>query len=178
MNPYSIIEKYYTKGSLIYNILVTHSEQVKNKALDVFPKHPELSVDKKFIAEAALLHDIGIFLCNAPEIYCFGKYDYIAHGYLGGEILFEEGLPKHALVCERHTGTGISLESIIRQNLPLPQRDMQPQSPEEKLICYADKFFSKTALSREKSPDEIREQLLKFGQIAVDRFDELHQLFG
>ncbi|MDR0371754.1 MAG: phosphohydrolase [Prevotellaceae bacterium] len=178
MNPYSIIEKYYTKGDPLYNILVTHGEQVKYKALDVLEKHPGLSVDENFVAEAALLHDIGIFLCNAPGICCFGKYDYIAHGYLGAEILLKEGMPKHALVCERHTGTGICRESIVRQNLPLPKRNMLPISYEEKIVCYADKFFSKTNISKQKSPDEIKIQLLKFGQIAVDRFDELHQLFG
>jgi uncharacterized protein len=56
--------------------------------------HPEMNLDERFIQEAALLHDIGIFLTNAPKIHCFGDYPYICHGYLGAEILRKEGLDK------------------------------------------------------------------------------------
>jgi len=51
--------------------------------------------------------------------------------------MISEGYPKHGLVCERHTGTGITLEMIIKNNLPLPHRDMVPVSMEENnhLFC-------------------------------------------
>ena len=62
-----------------------------------------------------------------------------------------EGYPRHALVCERHTGAGLSLEDIIAQNLPVPHRDMLPVSMEEQVVCFADKFYSKTHLEREKA---------------------------
>jgi len=62
---------------------------------------------------------------------------------LGAEILKKEGLEKHALVCERHIGVGITLRDIKENNLPLPKRDMIPISIEEEIICLADKFFSK-----------------------------------
>ena len=36
-------------------------------------------------------------------------------------------------------------EEIISQHLPIsPPRDLLPESVEEKLVCYADKFFSKS----------------------------------
>ena len=66
----------------------------------------------------------------------------------------KEGFPRHALVCERHTGAGISLQSIIDQQLPVPHRDMVPVSLEEQVICFADKFFSKTHLDKEKSVEK------------------------
>ena len=44
--------------------------------------HPELSLDKDFLYEAAMLHDIGIFLTDAAGIHCFGDKLYICHGYL------------------------------------------------------------------------------------------------
>ena len=97
---------------------MSHAVDVTNKALSVVVKHPELAVDVRFIEEAAMLHDIGVFLTRAPHIACEGKYPYICHGYLGSELLAEEGYPKHGLVCERHTGTGLSLESIISRRLP------------------------------------------------------------
>ena len=83
MNPYDIIEKYYTPGSDLYNILVKHSEAVRDKALTLARKHPELNLDLDFIAEAAMLHDIVILETDAPGIKCFGTHRYIEHGYLG-----------------------------------------------------------------------------------------------
>jgi uncharacterized protein len=178
MNPLEIIEKYYIKNSDLYNLLIQHSEQVKNKALDVIGKHPELNADRQFVAEAAMLHDIGIFLCCAPDIFCTGSHRYIEHGYLGAELLEHEGLPLHALVAERHTGTGITLSEIIERKLPVPQRDMQPLSAEEQIVCYADKFFSKSHPERELTPDEIRKNLVKFGADNVEIFNLWHEKFS
>ena len=59
-------------------------------------------------------------------------------------LVRSEGYPRHALVCERHTGAGLALEDIIAQNLPVPHRDMLPVSMEEQVVCFADKFYSKT----------------------------------
>ena len=83
----------------------------------------------------------------------------------------EEGYPRHALVCERHTGAGLSLEQILAQNLPIPHREMMPISLEEQVVCFADKFFSKTHLDREKSVEKARKSLAKYGEEGVKRFD-------
>ena len=177
MNPYALLEKYYDKESELYRILLTHSEQVRDKALAVADKHPELNADRAFIAEAAMLHDIGIFLTDAPSIFCFGDKEYICHGYLGSEILQREGFLRHALVCERHTGTGLSLEYILANNLPVPHRDMRPVSIEEQIICYADKFFSKTKLNREMTAEKVASKLLKYGDTHALRFLDWHTIF-
>jgi len=177
IDPLLIIEKYYKKGSEIYNMLVDHSTQVKNKALEIADKHPELHLDKQFIAEAAMLHDIGIFMCNAPRIHCTGTHEYIEHGYLGAELLRKEGLFKHALVSERHTGLGISLEMILKNKLPLPHRDFLPISPEEQVICYADKFYSKTRLNETSKLQRIRTDLKKYGESQVLQFNSWNTLF-
>jgi uncharacterized protein len=177
MNPTNIIDKYYLSGSEIHYILLKHSEQVKNKALEIATKHPELNLDIQFVAEAAMVHDIGIFKCNAPRIHCHGLHEYIEHGYLGAEIMLQEGFPRHALVCERHTGVGLSLEMIQKKLLPLPQRDMLPVSYEEQLICYADKFYSKTQLDEEHSLERIRKYLNRYGEEEVLKFNEWHDLF-
>lgn len=177
MNTLSIIEKYYKKGSELYDILVKHSIDVRDKALSIAQNHPELSIDTDFVAEAAMLHDIGIFMTNAPSIKCFGIAPYVCHGYLGREILDREGFPKHALVCERHTGTGISLEEIISKNMPLPHRDMRPISIEEKLVCFADCFFSKTRLGEERSVQKVQHSIAKFGEDSVRQFDKWAAIF-
>lgn len=178
MNPIELIEKYYDRHSRLYTILIDHSKQVCDKALEVAAKHPELKADTRFIEEAAMLHDIGIFLTYAPEIACFGTHKYIEHGYLGAEIVMREGFPRHALVCERHTGLGLSAEQIVVRNLPVPRRDMRPVSLEERIICYADKFFSKSKPAETLQVDKIIKNLQKHDPRAESLFLEWHSAFG
>ena len=166
INPLDIIRKYYTLDSLAGQSLLIHSQLVRDKAQSLAIRHPEMDLDIPFIQEAAMLHDIGIFLTKAPDIGCFGEHPYICHGYLGADLLREEGLPRHALVCERHTGAGISLEMIKKNHLPLPQRDMLP-----------DKFYSKTNLTREKKLGKIRAEMAFYGEETVARFEEWCELF-
>lgn len=177
MKPLNIIQKYYTKGSPLYDTLLTHSRLVKDKAITIALHHPELHPDFDFILEAAMLHDIGIFLTDAPDIACYGDMPYICHGYLGHDILQKEGLPRHALVCERHTGMGLSSENIIKNRLPLPHRDLLPVSIEEQIICFADKFFSKTRPDEEKTVDHVRTALSRYGQEETARFDDYCKRF-
>ena len=177
MEVLSIIEKYYKKDSDLYNTLVYHSADVMNKAISIVITHPELDANLDFIMEASMLHDIGIFMTYAPKIHCYGIAPYICHGYLGAEILEKEGLPDHALVCERHTGTGLSVQEIIDQKLPLPQRDMLPISIEEQIICFADCFFSKTRLGTEKTAEEIIEKFEKTGKGSVSQFQKWCDMF-
>lgn len=176
MEPIKIIKKYYDPYSRAFTILINHSKAVVEKALRIANK---FDVDKQFIYEAAMLHDIGIFMTNTPKFDCYGSYPYIAHGYLGKELLEKEGFPKHALVCERHTGVGITKEEIIKNNLPLPHRDMIPITLEEKIIAYADKFFSKESNGSVKvrSIDEIIRDLSRYGNEKVKIFMEWFEIF-
>lgn len=170
MSPLDIINKYCTNEKQRH-ILLVHSQAVANKALEIARRHPEWLVDEPFVEEASLLHDIGIVRVNAPAIECHGVEPYIKHGVLGAEILRSEGLERHALVCERHTGTGLTLQQIVKQELPLPHCDMQPVSIEEQIICFADKFFSKTRLDVEKTVEQARRSLEKFGEEGLTKFD-------
>ena len=177
MNPIALIEKYYNPDSEVYKILVNHSRSVANKALQIAEMHPEMNLDKPFIEEAAMVHDIGILYCNAPEISCFGTEPYIRHGILGAELMRKEGFPRHALVCERHTGTGIYKEDIRKRSLPLPVQDFYPITLEEQIICFADKFFSKTKLGKEKEIGKIQASLQKYNKDSVLRFNNWCKLF-
>lgn len=171
MDALAIINKYYPEDNELKHILLTHSRSVADKALAIADLHPELALDRTFLEEAALLHDIGVFLTDAPGIHCHGTHAYICHGYLGSQLLLQEGYPKHALVCERHTGVGLSLKGILEQNLPVPHREMVPVSLEEQVICFADKFFSKTHLDQEKSVERALKSLAKFGEEGIARFN-------
>ena len=88
-----------------------------------------------------------------------------------------EGYERHARVCERHTGAGLSLDDIVSQDLPLPHQSFLPETLEEQLICYADKFFSKTRLDREKTVEQAERSLAKFGEAGVIRFRRWVELF-
>ncbi|MBF1511775.1 HDIG domain-containing metalloprotein, partial [Prevotella pallens] len=159
MDYQAIINQYYPEENKLKHILLVHSRSVANKALAIVDQHPELHIDRQFVEEAAMLHDIGIFKCNAPGIQCFGNAPYIQHGRIGAELLRNEGYPQHARVCERHIGAGLTKKEIIEQELPLPQQDFLPETTEEKLICYADKFFSKTHLDIEKTFEQAVKSL-------------------
>ncbi len=177
MNYNLLIDKYYPEDNELRHILINHSQSVARKALQIVSSHPELHLDAQFVEEAAMLHDLGIFRTDAPGIQCFGSEPYICHGRLGAEILRKEGYERHARVCERHTGAGITCKEIIAQGLPLPHQDFLPETLEEKVICYADKFFSKTHLDREKSIEKAEKSLAKFGADGVMRFREWERMF-
>ncbi|MBQ4358095.1 MAG: HDIG domain-containing protein [Paludibacteraceae bacterium] len=177
MDSIKILQKFYRPDTRAYNILLTHSRCVTRKALEMARLHPELHPDLDFISQAAMLHDIGIYLCDAPDIDCHGSEPYIRHGILGAALLRELDLPRHALVCERHTGTGITVSDIRDQHLPLPLRDFSPVSVEEQLICYADKFFSKSRPDYERTPQQVLLSLKKFGSRATERILEWQTRF-
>lgn len=118
-----------------------------------------------------MLHDIGIRWCHAPAIFCEGSEPYIRHGLIGADLLRREGWPRHALVCERHTGTGISRSQIEQQGLPLPaDRSYEPEAMEEQLVCYADKFYSKSHPDRVLTVVDAARSLERFGHEGVERF--------
>jgi uncharacterized protein len=156
MNPYDLIAEFYRPGSRSHRILVRHGEQVAEKALAVARRLARGDLNMGFIAEAALVHDIGVFLTRAPGIGCTGNHPYVCHGYLGRNLLDRKGLRRHARVCERHVGVGISIEEIIARALPLPRRDMRPVTLEEQIIAYADKFYSKGGEAEKRVPEILR----------------------
>jgi uncharacterized protein len=172
IDPDRILRTYYPPGSATYAILVRHGEQVAAKALAAARLMGSEAVDRDFLVEAAMLHDIGIFMTDTPVLGCHGDHPYICHGTLGRELLERHGFPRHALVCERHVGVGLSARDIRQQQLPLPARDMRPKTIEEEIICYADKFYSKNDRREqaERTIPEIVAKLRRYGEPMAQRF--------
>jgi len=167
---FSIIHKYIPPDSFTYPIYLIHCQLVANKALKI-ARHLQLSEESQtFIEAAAMLHDIGIIRTHAPNIYCVGDLPYVCHVLEGRKILEAEGLPHHAQVAESHIGVGISKADIIEQKLPFPERDIFPTTIEEKIISYADFFYSKNPekLWEEKPLDKVRKSVAKRGQEKAD----------
>lgn len=174
MKPENLLERHFGDATAACEIVLAHSRHVAAKALAVARRLNDPLLDLKFIEEAAILHDIGVCQTNSRGIGCTGEAPYILHGIIGRDILEAEGLPRHALVCERHIGVGLTVEDIRHQRLPLPRRDMVPLTREERIVCFADLFFSKKprAIDHEKHPDEIRENLRRHGEHKVAIFEE------
>lgn len=156
MDYQAIIDKYYPADNELRRVLLKHSRQVANRCLEIAEKHKELALDKQFLEEAAMLHDIGIYQCHAPSIFCEGTEPYIKHGPIGGDILRKEGFPRHARVAERHTGTGLP--------------GYEPETLEEEIVCYADKFYSKSNPDHVRTVEETAQSLEKFGHEGVEKF--------
>ena len=170
MHHQEIIEKYYTTESELHSLLMLHGQQVADKAIAIARRHPELGLDEDFLRQAGMLHDVGIFLTDAPGIHCHGTMPYLCHGLLGGILLRREGWPEMARICERHTGTGLTAKQITRQGLPLIPADYRPETLVEEVICYADKFFSKSHPERIRSVEDTARSLAKFGEESVEIF--------
>lgn len=175
-----LIQKYYPESHLVYKIYFNHCVNVTQLALLLIDRNPKLNINRDIVISGGMLHDIGIFTTNAPEIRCFGDLPYVAHTYKGREILEKEGFADIAEICERHIGVGLSKQDIIDGNLPLPHRDMLPITIEEKLICYADKFYSKSNkhLFSPKPMEKVKIKIKKYGDYKYDRFKEFRKIFG
>ena len=85
-------------------------------------------VDLALVEAGALLHDLG--RCRTHSI---------RHAVEGGEVAREIGLPETVIrIIERHIGAGLPRDEAAE--LGLPEGDYVPETLEEKLVCYADKF--------------------------------------
>jgi len=179
----AILRHFYPDDTPLRRLLLTHSRQVADRALLIAERHPELHLDTGLMERGALLHDVGICQCDAPGILCHGTHPYICHGLLGAEMLRSlagqtvegntlaaEQLEPLARFCERHTGTGLSRQQILSQQLPLPAQDFLPETVEEQVVCYADKFYSKSHPERERTVEQAALSLEKFGKDVYHKF--------
>jgi uncharacterized protein len=161
--------------------MVVHGREVADFASQVAERIGKTEpVDRTFVREAAWLHDIGIGLTAIPRLGCHGEAPYIAHGILGARLLRQAGLPRHALVCERHIGVGLSVADVEWQQLPLPRIDMRPRTVEEMIVAYADLFFSKRPAGPggPRTVPEVRSKLGRYGAEKIAVFDSWHARFN
>ena len=182
-----IIGKYYPSDDNLRRLLLHHSRQVAERAELVARRHPEWNLDTEFLKDAAMLHDVGIFRCDAPGIHCHGSAKYLHHGIIGAGILRKEAenadetmrtyYERLARVCERHTGTGLTAEQLEMLDIHTESPDLMPETLEEQIVCYADKFYSKSHPERERSIEQTIESLRKFGEDGVQKFCEWARRF-
>lgn len=176
----TVYDKFYPADTQARRILEQHSRSVADLAIQINEIH-RLGLDPQLVETAAMLHDIGIFLCNAPSIHCHGLQPYLRHGIIGADLLRRHGYSEEiARVAERHTGTGIYPAQALELQLPRAAlgRILYPETTLERLICYADKFYSKSGNMQRKPLSRVVASLAKFGQESIDRFQKLHDQFA
>ncbi len=175
----ALVDRYYANTPEARAILLDHSASVAALAEDI-ARERRLDIDLEQLHTAAMLHDIGIVTTDAPGIGCHGKLPYLCHGVAGADMLRANGAPEWAArVAERHTGAGLTHEEIVAAGLPLPaERTYMPETILEKLVCYADCFYSKGGDGKRKSLARVRASMAKFGVGVAERFEKLHSLLG
>ncbi|MFD3893034.1 HD domain-containing protein [Streptomyces cellulosae] len=155
-----------------------HCELVRSVAEQLLASPRLAHLDAGLVRAGCLLHDIGVYRLYDDE----GRLDhknYIRHGVLGQELLESEGYPDALCrFCSHHTGVGLTREDVERQNLPLPPADYLAETPEERLVMYADKFHSKSHPYRFLTPDAYAAHVRRFGEEKVTAFQALREEFG
>ncbi|HUD11821.1 MAG TPA: HDIG domain-containing protein [Candidatus Saccharimonadia bacterium] len=179
------LHKKYAPHARAFEVVRDHSNIVADIAAALIATRT-LDVDARLVHAAVLLHDIGYYqLYDETGFVPSGAA--IKHGVLGSEVLRKEGLPEAVCrIAERHTGVGLRREHILAWKLPLPARDLVPETPEEWLVLYADKFHTKSILAIEpgditgwfNTPDFYIAHTRRYGEDNVVRFTELMKEYG
>lgn len=172
LNYFVLIHKYIPPTSELFHKYLFHCTQVAIKSVQIGRR---LSVNKdelKFLEEASMLHDIGI--CQVGKEF---NTPYICHGIKGEEILKREGFAKHAAVALNHIGLGLTADSVAKNKLPLPHKDMAPTTLCERIITYSDLFFSKSSLFTTRSFEQVRQKIESFDESKVALFEKWRDEF-
>jgi uncharacterized protein len=128
--------------------VITHVELVTKKAVEIgkILKKKGFAVDMELLEIGGYLHDIGRSVTPGVE-----------HGIEGARILRELGFSEPLIrIVERHVGAGITAEEAKR--LGLPEKNYLPETLEEKVLAYADKFFESKLIFKTVNGEQIVER--------------------
>ena len=130
--------------------VVAHCRAVSRAAVALASQIKSIPIDVELVRLGGLLHDIGRSSTGS-----------IRHAIEGVEIGLRLGFPAELLkIIERHIGAGISAAEAER--LGLPKRDYLPETPEEKIVSYADN------LTKGEEPMSFETALMRFRSILGD----------
>ncbi len=168
----------YAPSENVFILVYTHSRIVYDIARQLADRnHTAFSPD--ILRVGSLLHDIGVYAVLGKDGRLKPGVSYIAHGIQGEKILQDEGLPETIWrIASHHTGAGLTRHDVVLEGLPLPMADFLAETPEERLIMYADKFHSKTTPPMFNSLDWYRRHVSHFGPDKTAAFEALVQEFG
>jgi len=171
-----LLHKKYAPTNDAFNLVFTHCQIIWDIAEQLI-RNSNLSVDMELVKAGCLLHDIGLY----KLIDTAGNIDpqHIKHGILGHDLLRHEGYPE--IICRfasHHTGVGLTKADVLAQKLPLPMQSYVPETAEEALVTYADKFHSKSQPPCFITYKKYKEYVAGFGSDKVERFERMAKQFG
>ena len=171
------LHKKYAPSDAAFQLVFTHCEIVWELAEQLI-EQSSLAVNSELVKVGCLLHDMGVYRLYLPN----GEIDhqnYIKHGTLGHDLLKEEGFDEAICrVASCHTGVGLGKEEIVEQGIPIPPADYFAETPEERLVMYADKFHTKTTPPAFMTAETYEKHVAKFGAAKVERFKQFQKEFG
>lgn len=162
-------------------LTLTHSMIVCKIAFQIAEKLEKdfsIYVDKSFLQQGILLHDVGVYSCFDEEFNPKSEKIYIQHGQIGYNLIKKYvGSEPLARIALTHTGFGgIDIDEIEANNLPLEKIDMYQITLEEEIISWADKFHTKWP--RFYTSEEVEAQAAKFGIRNLQIFNFYKNKFG
>lgn len=168
--------KYAPTDKLLHSVL-THCQivwEVSEQLID----NANLDVDRNIVEAGCLLHDIGVYALFDAAGNKLEDYNYMNHGVRGEELLKKERLPRELWrIASHHLGIGFTEQDIKKQGLPF-EHPYMPETIEERLITYADKFHSKTNPPRFNTYESFMATATTFGDDIAERFEQLAAEFG
>lgn len=170
------LHKKYAPSDVAFNLVYGHCQIVWSIARDLIERN-HVKVDREVVRAGCLLHDIGVYTLFNGDV-LDGK-NYITHGIRGEELLRQEGYDERLIrIASHHTGVGLSADDIVQEKLPLPQKDYLAETPEERLVMYADKFHSKTQPPQFNSVAWYGDHVAQFGENKRRQFMAMVHEFG
>jgi len=150
------------------NKIIEHCKAVSALAVQIAKacKKKGLNVNIKLVQVGALLHDIGR-----------SKTHSVDHVVVGAEIARSLNLPKSVVsIIERHAGGGITINEARR--LGWPVKSYLPQTPEEKIVTYADKLIEGPRRVRIERTIKKLSMELDEAHPSIKRVKKLHEEFS
>jgi uncharacterized protein len=172
------LHKKYAPSAAVFQSVFTHCQIICAIAQQLIETR-KLDVDRELVTAGCMLHDIGVHVVLDEQGGDREGVHYITHGVRGEEILKNEGFPEVLWrIASHHTGVGLTKHDIESQHLPLPLRDYEAETIEERLVMYADKFHSKSLPSHFNSYESYKKLIGRFGADKIVQFETLAQEFG
>jgi uncharacterized protein len=128
--------------------IINHIELVTKKAVEIgkILKKKGFNVNIELLEIGGYLHDIGRSVTHG-----------VGHAVESARIIREFGFSEPLMrLVERHVGAGITAEEA--KNLGLPEKNYLPETLEEKILAYADKFFESELIFKTVSGEQIVER--------------------
>lgn len=138
------LHRKYAPTNAAYDLVYGHCEIIWQIARQLIDRN-KLAVDKNTVEAGCLLHDIGVYDYYDAAGNFDREMDYTQHAVRGQKILETEHFPPIiSRLVAHHLGVGLTAQDVKEQKLPIPVQDYVPETIEERLVAYADKFHSKS----------------------------------